>query len=182
MRLIIFLKIHLLSNRRVGYLRMNCSSILGWNGRGGFSSAPTGGGGGGDTQGGEWGFGVRWTVELKLNRKKRKNWIPTGGCNPSTPSPSRSATEWINCRLNSQSDIAIIRVMGRGSPGRGGNNCPPPLFISRGKIYMHPPTPPAITRHINMFATPPPPPQKKKKEKKSFPCASVRVLPLKIPN
>ena len=26
---------------------------------------------------GDW--GVRWTVELKLNRKKRKNWIPTGG-------------------------------------------------------------------------------------------------------
>ena len=25
------------------------------------------------------GLGVGWMVELKLNRKEKKNWIPTGG-------------------------------------------------------------------------------------------------------
>ena len=34
---------------------------------------------------------VGWTVELKLNRKKGKNWIPTGGLRPpnSPPHPIR---------------------------------------------------------------------------------------------
>ena len=40
-----------------------------------------GGGGltlkGGGVVNGDWVVG--WTVELKLNREKRKNWIPTGG-------------------------------------------------------------------------------------------------------
>ena len=31
-----------------------------------------------------------WMVKWKLNRKKRKTWIPTGGGDPLTP--SRSAT------------------------------------------------------------------------------------------
>ena len=35
-------------------------------------------------------MGVGWTVEMKLNRKKKTNWIPTGGgvgvgCDPLPP-------------------------------------------------------------------------------------------------
>ena len=33
------------------------------------------------------GWGVRWTVKWKLNRKKEKNWIPTGGCAPPPVDP-----------------------------------------------------------------------------------------------
>ena len=33
------------------------------------------------------GLGVGWTVEVKLNRKKEKNWIPTGGGGVATPYP-----------------------------------------------------------------------------------------------
>ena len=53
--------------------------------RGGSSSAPTGGGGH------SRGWGVGWTVELKLNRKKG---IPTGGLRSPSPTPTpRSATD-----------------------------------------------------------------------------------------
>ena len=59
--------------RTFAFLHMSC--------RGGSSWAPTGGGGltlkGGGVVNGDWVVG--WTVELKLNREKRKNWIPTGG-------------------------------------------------------------------------------------------------------
>ena len=37
------------------------------------------------------GLGVGWMVELKLNRKEKKHWIPTGGLRP--PIPPRSATD-----------------------------------------------------------------------------------------
>ena len=40
-----------------------------------------------DTQGGgvNGGWGVEWTVELKMNRKKGKNWLPTAGLQPPNP-------------------------------------------------------------------------------------------------
>ena len=45
--------------------------------------------GGGDTQGVvvvNWGWGVGWTVELKLNRKKgKKGFQRDGGCDPPNP-------------------------------------------------------------------------------------------------
>ena len=45
------------------------------------------GGVGVDTQGG---LGVGWTVELKLNiEKKKRNWLPTRGCDPLPPDPPR---------------------------------------------------------------------------------------------
>ena len=31
------------------------------------------------------GLGVGWILELKLNRKEKKNWIPTGGLRPPYP-------------------------------------------------------------------------------------------------
>ena len=46
------------------------------------------GGGDVDTRGvvnGGVGGGGAWTVELKLNRKTRKKWIPTGVCDPLPP-------------------------------------------------------------------------------------------------
>ena len=40
------------------------------------------------------GWGVGWTVELKLNRKKGEQiGFQRGGCDPLTPTPSGSATE-----------------------------------------------------------------------------------------
>ena len=50
--------------------------------------APTGGGGGVTLKGGgcEWGLGVGWTVELKLNRKKKLDSNGGGGrCNTLPP-------------------------------------------------------------------------------------------------
>ena len=58
--------------------------------RGGSSLAPRGGEGVDPQRG--WGvvnggWGVGWTVKWKLNRKKRKSWIPIGGCDPPNPPP-----------------------------------------------------------------------------------------------
>ena len=39
------------------------------------------------------GLGVGWMVELKLNRKEKKNWIPTGGLRVDSPYPPKTATD-----------------------------------------------------------------------------------------
>ena len=71
------------------------------------------GGGGGC----EWGWG--WTVELKLNRKKRKNWIPTGGCDP--PNPLDPTLVWRVYHVCvfvyiTGADLGILRGEGASGP------------------------------------------------------------------
>ena len=57
-------------------------------------------------KGGMWIRGWGWTVELKLNRKRRKEWFPMGG-GGSTPYPPGSAAVCIFPKKETSIGISV---------------------------------------------------------------------------